>query len=341
MKEYKDNINVQDTDVLIFHKVNSSYSYLDDTIKRLFSLIPKMNNVDVNISRDDGLISKMYLSQERNNSIANKYPDLLKEWDYKKNGFLNPEYVSYKSVKKRWWKCKHGHSYQTSPSKRTERKQGCPYCSGRYATNENNLLIANPNLCLEWNYDKNCDKNPENFTPVSGQKVWWKCRTCGNEWVTTISNRVHGNGCPKCGDKNRQNNFKKTILKKNSSFGLCYPELLKDWDYLKNDIDPLSVPRFSDLKVWWKCHICDNEWVSSIHNRSNGRQCPKCAIKNKSLHRGRPVLQYSLEGEIIAKFPSVTEAFKETGAGSIISCCKHQCKTSGGYIWRYTDEKDE
>lgn len=341
VKEYKDDVDYQDTDILIFHKVNSSYHHLDDAIKRLFTLIPKMNDIDVDVSRDDGFISTMYLSQERNNSITNQYPDLLHEWDYEKNGFLNPEYVSCKSTKKRWWKCKYGHSYKLSPSKRTQRKQGCPYCSGRYATNENNLLITNPNLCLEWNYEKNCNKLPENFTPVSGQKAWWKCKICGNEWETTVANRVRGSGCPQCGDKNRQNSFIKTIVKKNGSFGLCYPELLKDWDYSKNDIDPLIVPRFSGIKVWWKCHICDNEWVSSIHNRAKGRQCSKCALKNRALHRGRPVLQYSLDGKIIKKYSSATEASKETGASSITACCKHQCKTSGGYIWRYADEIEE
>lgn len=141
--------------------------------------------------------------------------------------------------------------------------------------------------------------------------------------------------------KNRQNSFNKTIIKKNGSFGLYYPELLKDWDYSKNDINPFTVPRFSDLKIWWKCHICDNEWVSSIHNRASGRQCPKCAAKNRALRRGRPVLQYSLDGQIIKKYSSVTEASKETGASSITACCKHQCKTSGGYIWKYANEEEK
>ena len=32
-------------------------------------------------------------------------PDLCKEWNYKKNGDLNPEDVSYGSHKKIWWVC--------------------------------------------------------------------------------------------------------------------------------------------------------------------------------------------------------------------------------------------
>ncbi len=57
-----------------------------------------------------------------------------------------------------------------------------------------------PELLDEWNYEKN-----GNFTPYLAMlkdKVWWKCRNCGQEWETTITHRTRAKtGCPNCGRK--------------------------------------------------------------------------------------------------------------------------------------------
>ena len=341
VKEYSGNVPKLDNDCIVWHRISSTYKFLNDAILRLFKLIPNLSEIDVDVHRDDGAISSLFLSNEKENSVANKYPQLLKEWDYEKNGGLKPEYVSCKSTKKRWWRCEKKHSFNMSPSKRTERGQGCPFCSGRYASENNNLLLKKPLLCLEWDEDKNGGKRPENFTPVSGQKVWWKCNECGYEWEASISNRVKGSNCPSCGDKNRRKSFNSTIVKKNGSFGKSFPKLLIDWDYEKNNIDPENIPRFSERKVWWKCHLCGNEWSATLHSSALRHMCPICSKNKKKKHHSKSVCQYSLKGSFIEKFSSVTDAKEKTGARSIIACCKHKCKSSGGYIWRYADEADE
>jgi hypothetical protein len=58
-------------------------------------------------------------------------------------------------------------------------------------------LTVNPELCKEWDYEKN-KLGPENYTKGSKAKVWWKCKKCGNTWPARISNRTNGNGCKKC-----------------------------------------------------------------------------------------------------------------------------------------------
>ncbi len=71
------------------------------------------------------------------------------------------------------------------------------------------------------------------------------------------------------------------------SFGTLYPEQSKDWDYSKNGkITPFMVLPGSNIQFYWKCHICGNEWISSVNNRSRngiGRRCSKCA----SIERGK------------------------------------------------------
>ena len=58
------------------------------------------------------------------------------------------------------------------------------------------------------------------------------------------------------------------------------PELLKQWNYEKNDeIDPYSITAGSSRKVWWKCKK-GHEWESNLSNRARkGKGCPYCASK--------------------------------------------------------------
>ena len=52
---------------------------------------------------------------------------LLEEWNYDKNENITPENVSVNSGKKVWWKCKDGHSWETSVYNRTK-GTNCPIC---------------------------------------------------------------------------------------------------------------------------------------------------------------------------------------------------------------------
>jgi len=55
-----------------------------------------------------------------------------------------------------------------------------------------------PDLCNEWNFEKNSAFDPKTLSYGSRVKIWWKC-VRGHEWKTAISNRTGlGNGCPKC-----------------------------------------------------------------------------------------------------------------------------------------------
>lgn len=64
----------------------------------------------------------------KNGSFADHYPELLSEWDYKKNINFNPNEMLVKSNKKVWWKCqKCGREWQTKIAKRTA-GEGCPHC---------------------------------------------------------------------------------------------------------------------------------------------------------------------------------------------------------------------
>ena len=66
-----------------------------------------------------------------------------------------------------------------------------------YTEKSNSLLLLNPEIAKEWNYQKNGSLKPEYILANSSKKVWWKCSK-GHEWQATIYSRNQGNGCPYC-----------------------------------------------------------------------------------------------------------------------------------------------
>ena len=124
-------------------------------------------------------------------------PTLAKEWNFEKNSELTPTEVSPNSGKKVWWKCIKGHEWQATIVSR-KNGNGCPYCSGKYVVKgKNDLQSVNPKLAKEWNFEKNDRLKPNDVSPNSGKKVWWKCSK-GHEWQAVVSNRNKGSGCPHC-----------------------------------------------------------------------------------------------------------------------------------------------
>lgn len=205
------------------------------------------------------------------NSLASLYPDPAKWWHLEKNSSLTPNDVSPKSKKKVWWYCGVGHSFELEVHKKVKGGR-CPYCSGRFASEDNNLSVTHPGLAEQWNEMKNNPLNIKSVTSRSKKKVWWICKK-GHEWQATISNRVKGTGCPDCTNKrvNKENN----LLTVN-------PLLAKQWHPSKNELlTPNDVLPNSHKYAWWICE-CGHEWQAIIKNRNKGNNCPMCKAKEAS-----------------------------------------------------------
>ena len=128
------------------------------------------------------------------------YPSLLTEWHRSLNQDIQPNDVSYGSKKKVWWVCGVGHEWQATVGNRVGNNSGCPYCSSKKSSPENNLALSFSELLVDWDYKLNRGKNPEEFTPKSKKKVWWKCVN-GHSWEATIQSRANGSGCPNCSNQ--------------------------------------------------------------------------------------------------------------------------------------------
>ena len=123
-------------------------------------------------------------------------PELAKEWDYSKSKSDPDKYTQF-SREKVFWICSVcNHSWKTGIGDRSM-GNGCPRCSGRVSSENNNLLFLRPDLILEWDYKKN-DKSPDKYTEKSSKEVFWICSQCNYSWKSKIYARSNGSGCPKC-----------------------------------------------------------------------------------------------------------------------------------------------
>ena len=145
-------------------------------------------------------------------------------------------------------------------------------------------IVKYEDYIKEWDYEKNKDYNPNTLTAGSAHKVWWKCSVCGHSWQASPSRRrLQESKCPFCSLKK----VNAERINKKGSFAENCPERAKDWDYEKNgELLPTQVTAGSNIRVYWKCHICGNEWESMVISHAKAKySCEKCANKEKSFQR--------------------------------------------------------
>tara|TARA_R110000737_G_scaffold228940_1_gene242790 strand:+ start:418 stop:1947 length:1530 start_codon:yes stop_codon:yes gene_type:complete len=205
------------------------------------------------------------------NSLSILRPEIAEQWHPTKNGNLTPKDVMLGSHKKVWWKCPKGDDHEWQSFVYTRGNHGCPICSGRKTVTSNCLATLRPDIAKEWHPTKNGNLTPNLISRTNGRKVWWKCdKGDDHEWEDTVANRDYGRNCPVCsGHKAVKSNCLATLR----------PDIAKEWHPTKNgNKTPLQFTVGSEIKIWWKCDKGeDHEWMSSIVNRTKGRNCPICS----------------------------------------------------------------
>ena len=211
----------------------------------------------------------------RKKKMLTEFPDVLAQWDYEKNGELDPTVLTHGSRRVAWWICEDGHSWQQKIVDRTNLKNPiCQVC--------NSVEVLRPDWVAEWHPKKNDKLLPSELLLGSNKKVHWRCSlNPRHEWCISVNKRK---GCPFCSGKR--------VLPE-ESFGAKHKDLLREWHTEKNGVlKPHDVAEFSNKKAWWKCRSCSYEWETSIQHRAKGTGCPRCAgavlDPSKSLAKLRP-----------------------------------------------------
>lgn len=218
------------------------------------------------------------------NDLASQYPDIAAEWS-DRNLPLLPTMVTAFANSKAWWKCRDcGNEWYTLISTRAGGSR-CPYCSGyTLLKGFNDLATTHPDLAAEWS-ERNYPLMPDEVNAKSRHNVWWKCKTCGNEWKSVINARVKGTVCPVCADR--------AVLAGYNDLATTDRKLLAEWDYEKNSLLPTQVSRKSMKSVWWKCSL-GHSWKAKISDRTIiGEKCTVCENEYRSVFPGLAVAYYA------------------------------------------------
>lgn len=280
-------------------------------------------------------------------SLSRNNPELIKEWDFKKNSPLTPDNFTSGSNQKIWWVCREGHSYETNIVNRTT-GHGCPFCSGNSVHYENSLASMNNALVSEFDCEKNAPTTANDYTIGSTKKVWWKCAK-GHSWEAIVGNRTkddNPSGCPYCARKKASPEYNLQVL---------FPAITKEWNYKRNqNLRPIETLPSSGKKVWWKCEN-GHEWKTTVSRRTNVNptNCPICyklklekqkseiivfANTHKSLTRAKPVKCIET-GEIFSSASAAERIMrikgKSVSGSKVLLCCKGERGSSGGYHWEW------
>ena len=212
------------------------------------------------------------------NDLFTRCPELASQWHSSKNGALTPNQVLFGSHRKVWWRCKKGHEWQARIASRTQFGAGCPVCSGKAViSGENDLARLFPNVANQWDHEKNGVLTPEQVSPYSNRRVWWRCAR-GHSWRTVVAARtMAGTDCPYCTGKKVLTGF--------NDLATLDPKLAEEWHpELNGSLTPEMVTLGSHHKVWWICaegHV----WQAVVYSRSGMRRCscPICAGRYRSV----------------------------------------------------------
>ncbi|WP_448412428.1 zinc-ribbon domain-containing protein [Mycolicibacterium sp. XJ652] len=229
-------------------------------------------------------------------SLADQYPEIAREWDSELNHPLTANMVAPGSKRKVGWVCARcKFKWQARVNSRTGGGHGCPACGRRAAGKAKSaprpgesLAEKLPDVAAEWHPTLNGDLTPHDVGFSSNKRVWWLCRSCGNEWQVQVSNRRHGAACKKCSSKAM------TVPKPGNSLAERCPSVAAEWHpTLNGDLTPSDVAFSKKEKAWWICAQCGNVWEASIGNRAAGGGCPPCgrraaasAMRGRKLPRG-------------------------------------------------------
>lgn len=248
---------------------------------------------------------------QRLGTVAELYPDLVKEIHPLLNSDLVVADLSAGSTRRVWWRCSSGHEWEAKVTDRCRSGTGCARC-----LRLGSVAQLHPELLLEAHPNRNDATVVADLSAGSSQNVWWQCAD-GHEWQASVNSRRQGTGCPSCWGL-----FSATVAH-------THPHLLNEVDTRRSpNIDVATLTAGSTQRVWWKCER-GHSWETPLGERTRGAGCLTCARidyrqYNSSLDVTHPVLAAEWSSRNLDR-PSVYTA----GSGSRVWW---QCDQ--GHHWR-------
>jgi len=170
-----------------------------------------------------------------------------------------------------YWKCDKGHQFPNRISAYSASKRFfCPYCENMLLMpGENDLKSQHPDLAEEFDVEKNGTQPDEICITSCNEEIWWKCKASGHEFQRSVAYRIKINrDCPICNNT--------IVIPGTNSLDDTDPDLAKEWSPLNNRKSD-TVTKDSKISVFWRCPSCNEDYKSSVFDRSVGDDaCPFC-----------------------------------------------------------------
>ncbi len=202
-------------------------------------------------------------------ALPDKYPEIAREWNEKRNGSSAAE-ASSASKQWVWWQClrKSEHEWQQPIYKRVK-GLGCPKC----IIEDKSLAKLFPEIAEEWHDTLNNAITADEVAARGSHLAWWQCMlNVDHVWEALVCNRTskRPTGCPYCAGKK---------VDESNSLAACRPDLALEWHPTKNTLKPDEVTCGSRKKAWWQCQRNNkHEWQTDITDRAKaGAGCPFCS----------------------------------------------------------------
>ena len=222
---------------------------------------------------------------------------------------------------------------------------GCLVCTGhKVVPGINDLASQCPEVAAMWS-SKN-ELSASEVAVKSGQKVFFKCRDCGQEFEAKIERVVYAvengtTGCPVC--------TRRVIVHGINDLASQCPEVAAMWSN-KNKLSASEVAVKSKQKVFFKCRDCGQEFEASIVNvvRSVSNDCTGCynckmkkigAISKPECFVVRLMLAFAGENGIANPFSDVRNILGENSLLGLdfVDHIQKLCGEYNGSAWHGND----
>ncbi len=205
-------------------------------------------------------------------------------------------------------------------------------------------FIPNPNNKPEINHK---DGNTHNNYCGCKDKEY---KDSNLEWVTRKENMEHAS---KNGLINHESLLRKITCKENQKKSLsviCKPvvQLSLEGEFINEFESVIEASRQTSISKTNIGAVCNNEgyhksaggflWIWKVDYNPD----KEYSLKEKMLHRGKPIIQYDLNGNYIAEYDNPMDAErknkdKKFNSGYIRDCCNGKRKTHKKCIWKYKE----
>lgn len=134
------------------------------------------------------------------NCVDNVRPEIVKEWDQKRNGNRTPWNTPGSSSAKVYWKCGAGpdHEWQAEVCKRVVKGTSCPFCANKQLSVTNSLQAVYPELARLMHPEDNNGRRAMDVIASTTLSVSWRC-SCSKVYKRVLQHMLgRGSDCNDC-----------------------------------------------------------------------------------------------------------------------------------------------